>query len=307
MWAVVLMGWLLLPFRRAGALVPAVQSTVGSPSVRSFTRSTVCYNLRQHANPLSSFLQQPIELSDTWVEDQFEDPTLPFHIDLGCAKGRFCIALGEREAGALNVLGLELRGPAVDIANRHLERSGAKNVGFLASNVNVDLERILGDIRRHSSVQRIAVQFPDPMFKKRHRKRRIVQPALVDMIARHTDPGTEIFLQTDVFDVAEEMRLFFRSHPGFCDTHEDLSDWMSHFNPIDLPTEREVGVKSRSMPVYRSVLHRVPFDEASLPVSEWVEEVSDGTLRSVPQSERTLVVSPNSKYLLKTRAGSESE
>jgi len=311
MWAVVFM-WILLPARRAGALAPSLAPSIHSHGAcsRQFTRSTLCYNLRQHVNPLASYLQRPIDLPDTWVEDRFEDPTLPFHIDLGCAKGRFCIALGEREAGKVNVLGLELRALAVDIAKRHLERSGAKNVAFLASNVNVDLERILRDIEKVGSVGRVAVQFPDPMFKKRHRKRRIVQPPLVDVIARCTQPGTEIFIQTDVFDVAEEMRHFFRSHPGFEDTHEDNSDWMSHFNPLDLHTERELGAMSRSMPVYRSLLHRVEYDKLGFPMEDWIRTASNESVRTVSHSERTQVVSPNSKYRYlaeKFRAQSDGE
>ena len=43
--------------------------------------------VRQHVNPLASSYQQPAALGEQWVEEQF-DTSQPFHLDIGCAKGR---------------------------------------------------------------------------------------------------------------------------------------------------------------------------------------------------------------------------
>ena len=58
------------------------------------------------------------------------------------------------------------------------------------------------------------VQFPDPWFKVRHRKRRVMQPALATVLAENLVPGGELWLQSDVLDVAEEMRAVVRSMKG---------------------------------------------------------------------------------------------
>ena len=59
-------------------------------------------------------------------------------------------------------------------------------------------------------MERVCIQFPDPHFKMKHRKRRVVQPALVESIAALTEPGCEVFLQSDIFGVVAEMRDIFR-------------------------------------------------------------------------------------------------
>ena len=57
--------------------------------------------------------QQPVPLPETWVSDQFQNPSLPFHLDVGSAKGRFAEQLAELNPD-VNVLGLEIRKPLAD-------------------------------------------------------------------------------------------------------------------------------------------------------------------------------------------------
>ena len=47
-----------------------------------------------------------------------------------------------------------------------------------------------------------ALQFPDPHFKKKHKKRRVVQPQLIQAIDRRLAPGGLVFLQSDVMEVS---------------------------------------------------------------------------------------------------------
>ena len=56
------------------------------------------------------------------------------------------------------------------------------------------------------------IQCPDPQFKTRHYKRRIVQPALAAAVARRTAPGGAVYLSSDVLEVAEDMRDIFEQH-----------------------------------------------------------------------------------------------
>ena len=46
------------------------------------------------------------------------------------------------------------------------------------------------------------LQFPDPHFKKKHKKRRVVQPQLIEAIERRLAPGGLVFLQSDVMEVS---------------------------------------------------------------------------------------------------------
>lgn len=109
--------------------------------------------IRQHVNPLSRLYQQPVELPDGWVKAAFRDPSKPFHIDIGSARGRFCVdmALAYPE---MNFLGLEIRRPCVEEAFKKRERAGADaggNCHFLACNANVDLARVVVDVQKEGA------------------------------------------------------------------------------------------------------------------------------------------------------------
>ncbi|MCS7292057.1 MAG: hypothetical protein RMI89_03665, partial [Gloeomargarita sp. SKYBB_i_bin120] len=82
-------------------------------------------------------------------------------------------------------------------------------------------------------------------------KRRIVKPELVATIARYLQPGGDVFLQSDVQEVALEMFDYFRQHPAFVVAGEFLPE-----NPLGIPTERELSVLRRGLPVYRFLLRR---------------------------------------------------
>ena len=56
------------------------------------------------------------------------------------------------------------------------------------------------------------IQFPDPHFKKKHRKRRIFQPDLVKAICDLLPPGGQLFLQSDVKLVSSAMRNIFEMY-----------------------------------------------------------------------------------------------
>ena len=74
--------------------------------------------------------------------------------------------------------------------------------------------------RRFASLQGFAftIHHPDPWWKKRHRKRRLVQTHLVEQLARLLVPGGWVFLQTDVPDMADQIRSTFAANPLFRST-----------------------------------------------------------------------------------------
>lgn len=100
-----------------------------------------------------------------------------------------------------------------------------------------------------------SVQFPDPHFKAKHKKRRVIQPALVAcMCSSLKSDGGEIFIQSDVEEVAVSMRDAFKESTLVADASASGA-WMEE-NPLKVPTEREVLTLSRGDPVYRTVFCR---------------------------------------------------
>ncbi|HHO70198.1 MAG TPA: tRNA (guanosine(46)-N7)-methyltransferase TrmB, partial [Halothiobacillus sp.] len=66
-----------------------------------------------------------------------------------------------------------------------------------------------------NSFDRLLLYFPDPWHKKRHHKRRIVQPAFAELIAHRLKPGGIWHLATDWEDYAMHMRKVLETQPQF--------------------------------------------------------------------------------------------
>jgi tRNA (guanine-N7-)-methyltransferase len=259
-------------------------------------RKTNKARFRQHVNPLARHYQQPCALPDNWPQSVFKDAELPLHVDIGCGKGGFLMELAaaapkeesESDAGFYrgrlrNYLGLEIRPLVAQHALEKLamlrqqqmqqhQHSSSDNdswtdrVHFVGCNVNVDLDRVLGlyggDPTTSSSnmtpLEMVTLQFPDPHFKSYHAKRRVVNADLVRVLARHLAPGTgQVFLQSDVQSVLDDMRQQFAAHPAyFADQGVGHSDGYYPHNVFDIPTEREVSVLEKGLPVYRALFVR---------------------------------------------------
>ena len=138
--------------------------------------------LRHHRNPLSAAATQPAELAEDWARTIFDDRTQPLTVGVGCALGGWCVESASNDASR-NFLGLELRPEAVARAQESAQK--LPNCAFLQCNANVDLGRLLGDLANAGApLERICIQFPDPHFKKKHRKRRVCTPELAETVAR---------------------------------------------------------------------------------------------------------------------------
>ncbi|MFM7674408.1 MAG: tRNA (guanosine(46)-N7)-methyltransferase TrmB [Synechococcus sp.] len=206
--------------------------------------------VRQHVNPLSRLHQQPPPLPP--LEALFADPALPLHLDIGCARGRFLLALAEQDQSR-NHLGVEIRRPLVEAAEAERQALGLTHLHFLYCNANVSLQDWLAALPP-GRLDRVSIQFPDPWFKKKHHKRRVLQPPLLLALAGALAPGRELFLQSDVLAVIEPMVQLVEASGVFERPAEDERPWRGE-NPLPVPTERERHVLSQGLPVYR-VLYR---------------------------------------------------
>lgn len=204
---------------------------------------------RQHVNPLSRQFQQPIQ-APAW-ETVFSNPHQPWHLDIGCARGRFVLEMAEI-CPNWNFIGMEIRKVLVDEANEIAQARGLGNLYYLFANANISLAQVFAP----TSVDLVTIQFPDPWFKRRHQKRRLVQPEFVTALAQIIKPGGFVFLQSDVFEVASQMRDTFAENSDFrlgCPARYGVNEqegWLDK-NPLPIKTEREKRVEFYQLPVYR--------------------------------------------------------
>lgn len=200
--------------------------------------------IRQHVNPLLRKFQHQLTLPD-WNEI-YARPNLPLHLDIGCARGDFLLQMAQLQPDR-NFLGIEIRQPLVERANQEKNELGLTNLHYLLGSMNYYAETLLPSFPKNS-LDFITIQFPDPWFKRRHSKRRVVQPELVNILVDYLVEDGVIFLQSDIEEVAREMRQRFAVNPLLKIQHQEF--WLKQ-NPLPVPTERELYVLEDQKPVYR--------------------------------------------------------
>lgn len=176
------------------------------------------------------------------------------------------LALAKRRAEEQNFLGLEIREKLVERANAWAEELGLKNIRFLCASANSSLPGLLESYAGPLSM--VCILCPDPHFKNRHHKRRVVQGSLVLSIARHLAPGGQVFVESDVEAVARQMRdeLEGASEAGGegllapAPEHRDPSKadaegWLLA-SPLGVHSERETVVLQQGLPMYRRLYVR---------------------------------------------------
>ena len=202
--------------------------------------------VHQHVNPLSPFYRQepePIELVKL-----FADPSRPLLVDIGCARGRFLLRMATAQP-EWNYLGVEIREPLVAEANRLAIEAGPNNVHYVFCNAMLWLGRLIGNIPP-DVLQMATIQFPDPWFKKKHAKRRMVNTELVATVVDKLASGGEIFIQTDIESLSDEMFDLFGAD-------KRLVERPLNGNPFPIKTEREKAVQEKDLPVYRTLFEKV--------------------------------------------------
>jgi tRNA (guanine-N7-)-methyltransferase len=202
--------------------------------------------VRQHVNPLSQKYQIPTTPLE-W-EKIYTKINQPLHLDIGCARGKFILSMAQIEPN-WNFLGLEIREPLVIEANMWRDNLGLTNLYYLFCNVNNSLRPLLSSLPK-GILQRVTIQFPDPWFKNRHAKRRMVQPELVAELADYLILGGVVFLQSDVESLAVEMCEHFSAHSAF--QRQAAKQWLAE-NPLPVATEREITTLKQGKPVYRAL------------------------------------------------------
>ena len=205
--------------------------------------------IRQHVNPLCSKYQKNINTPD-WHQI-YANPHQPLHLDIGCARGRFILQMAQLQP-QINFLGIEIREPLVTEANSIRDDLALTNLHYLFCNINVSLATLLQSLPV-GVLQYVTIQFPDPWFKKKHLKRRIVQPELVNILAHYLPNTAQVFLQSDVEEVAVAMVNLFQENSSFHKQHQET--WLST-NPFPLATEREIATLSHNQPVYRALFKK---------------------------------------------------
>ena len=105
------------------------------------------------------------------------------------------------------------------------------------------------------SVERVYVNFPDPWFKRRHHDRRMVDEALAEQIAHVLRPGGELFVQSDVWDIALDAMATFDADERFVNASGEWSFWKQG-NPYGVRSWREQNAEETGLAIWRLLYRR---------------------------------------------------
>ena len=209
--------------------------------------------MRQHVNPLSKNFDE-IEKMPSLME-MFEDSNLNLHLDIGCAAGEYLFDLALLNPN-WNYLGIEIRERLVKTAKSKVQDRGIKNLHFVFGSAN----NILNDFHSKfilKGLKSISFNFPDPWFKKKHYKRRVIQPDFINNLSDLIQKGSLIFIKTDVKDLFDYMDCTISNNCNFKKIDKKDFNYCESFNPNRVKTNREKYVIANQLDIFERIYIKI--------------------------------------------------
>ena len=142
----------------------------------------------------------------------------PVILEIGFGMGETTAAIAAAHRGH-DFLGLEVHGPGVGALLNRIEAAGLSNVRVIQH----DAVDVIAQMIPAASLAGIHVYFPDPWPKKRHHKRRLLQPAFVHALAHRLAPGGYLHAATDWDDYAQEILATLSAETLLANTAADFA------------------------------------------------------------------------------------
>ncbi len=202
---------------------PGAAGPGGDPEARFSSRSIRSFVLRQGRMSVA----QQRHLDETLPKVGIPYRIAPLDLDAAFGRGapkivEIGFGMGEttaKIAAALpekDFLGIEVHGPGVGSLCKLIAEGGLTNLRVIQH----DAVEVLRDMIPEGSLAGVHVFFPDPWHKKRHHKRRIIQPDFVALIASRLAPGGYLHCATDWEEYAQWMLEILDAEPALANTAE---------------------------------------------------------------------------------------
>ncbi|WP_396587997.1 tRNA (guanosine(46)-N7)-methyltransferase TrmB [Bermanella sp. R86510] len=134
----------------------------------------------------------------------------PVVLEIGFGMGKSLLEMAEANPN-LNYIGIEVHTPGVARLLREANEKGLTNIRVYEHDAIEVLDQCIAD----ASLQSLQLYFPDPWHKKRHHKRRIVQPEFAQTVRKKIKVGGTFHMATDWENYAEHMLEVMEVQPGY--------------------------------------------------------------------------------------------
>ena len=141
---------------------------------------------------------------------------LPVIMEIGFGMGEATAQMAADDPGT-GILAVDVHTPGQGNLLALADRAGLSNIRV----ANGDAIILLREMLEPDTLDGLRVYFPDPWPKKRHHKRRLIQPEFLDLVALRLKPGAVIHCATDWEPYAEQMLDVLTAHPRFENTQAD--------------------------------------------------------------------------------------
>jgi tRNA (guanine-N7-)-methyltransferase len=144
------------------------------------------------------------------AQNPFTNNNAPLAVEIGFGMGNTLFNYAQKYP-EINFIGIEVYQPGIVSLFRQLEVSPLDNIRIYAA----DAVEILGQHIADNSLEKILIFFPDPWQKKRHHKRRLIQPKFIELLHRKLLPNGLLHIATDWQNYAEHISAVLKNNPDF--------------------------------------------------------------------------------------------
>ena len=170
-------------------------------TIRSFVRRAGRLTPSQQRALKELWPAYGIDVSDKPLElDALFSRHAPRVLEIGFGNGESLVQQAN-ENPRLDFIGIEVHEPGIGHCLLKAHEAGVKNLKL----INHDAVEVLAAAIPPESMQRINIYFPDPWPKKRHHKRRLIQPAFLDRVHSALQAGGTLHIATDWANYAEHI------------------------------------------------------------------------------------------------------
>ena len=113
-------------------------------------------------------------------------------LEIGCGHGHWLTAYAEQHPDQFCV-GVDLLGRRITKSISKADKRELENIQFIKAEA-IEFIELIPD---GTGIEKVMVLFPDPWPKKRHHRRRLIQPAFLELMSRKMQPGGQLFFRTD--------------------------------------------------------------------------------------------------------------
>ena len=136
--------------------------------------------------------------------------TRPVEVEIGTGKGTFLVARAAARP-EVNFLGIEYAKAYCHHAADRFRRHGVDNVRMLHADAGLFFKRCVAD----GALNRVHIYFPDPWPKRKHHRRRLIQPPFVAQVRRALRVGGQLIVVTDHMGYFEQITGVLNAAAGF--------------------------------------------------------------------------------------------